>query len=148
MKTILVTITIVLSSLILKAQNADSAITNDDTSETTTITVNVPVKSSEGSVIFGLFTEQNFMKSAPVQGLESEIVDGKATVTFENVTPGTYAITLFHDKNGNKQMDFEPNGMPIEMYGVSNNVMSMGPPMWSDAKFEVNGEPLTLEIIM
>jgi uncharacterized protein (DUF2141 family) len=148
MKTILVTITIVLSSLILKAQNADSAITNDDTSETTTITVNVPVKSSEGSVIFGLFTEQNFMNSAPVQGLESEIVDGKATVTFENVTPGTYAITLFHDKNGNKQMDFEPNGMPIEMYGVSNNVMSMGPPMWSDAKFEVNGEPLTLEIIM
>ena len=148
MKTILVTITIVLSSLILKAQNADSAITNDATSETTTITVHVPVKTSEGSVIFGLNTEENFMKSAPVQGLESEIVDGKATVTFENVAPGTYAITLFHDKNGNKQMDFEPNGMPIEMYGVSNNVMSMGPPMWSDAKFEVKGEPLILEIIM
>ncbi|MCW5519797.1 DUF2141 domain-containing protein [Aureitalea sp. L0-47] len=148
MKTILVTITIVLSSFILNAQDADSMIAEDATSETTTITVNVPVKSDKGTVIFGLFTEDNFMSSAPLQGLESEIVDGKATVTFENVTPGTYAITLFHDKNGNKKMDFEPNGMPIEMYGVSNNVMSMGPPQWSEANFEVKGEPLTLDIIM
>ena len=147
MKTILVTITIVLSSFILKAQ--DTMITEDSASvtATTTITVNVPVKSNDGSVIFGLFTEDNFLRE-PIQGLESQIVDGKATVTFENVAPGIYAITLFHDKNGNKQMDFEPNGMPIEMYGVSNNVLSMGPPLWSDAKFEVNGEPLTLDIIM
>ena len=145
MKTILVTITIMLSSLILKAQ--DAVISEDTTSATTTITVNVPVKSDKGSVIFGLFTEENFLQE-PIQGLESEIKDGKATVTFQNVAPGTYAITLFHDKNGNKQMDFEANGMPIEMYGVSNNEMSMGPPLWSDAKFEVKGEPVTLDIIM
>jgi uncharacterized protein (DUF2141 family) len=146
MKTILFTITLAFTSLIINAQNEPS--TDTIVSEGTTITVNVPVSSDKGNVIFGLYTEENFMSAAPVQGLEAEIMDGKATVTFINVAPGTYAITLLHDLNGNKQMDFDENGMPTEMYGVSNNVMSMGPPMWNDAKFEVDNQPLTLDIIM
>ena len=96
----------------------------------------------------GKVNEETFLKSAPLVGQESNVVDGKATLTFKNIMPGTYAITLFHDKNGNKQMDFEVNGMPKEMYGVSNNVMSMGPPQWNDAKFEVAKESLNLEIVM
>ena len=43
-------------------------------------------------------------------------------------------------------MDFEANGMPKELYGASNNNMSMGPPRWSDAKFEVGTQPITMEI--
>ena len=145
MKTIITSLALSLS-LILSAQT-DSNTKGSDT-EGTTITVTVPVPSNDGSVIFALFDETNFMTPSPVQGLESEIKDGKAIVTFENVTPGIYAITLFHDKNGNKQMDFEPNGMPKEMYGVSNNVMSYGPPQWSDAKFEVANQPIEMEIRM
>lgn len=143
MKTILITISIALSSLFLHAQAEDTNQING-----TSITVTVPVKSNEGKVIVGLYNEATFMKTAPIKGLEAEIVDGSATVTFTNVAPGIYGITLFHDKNGNKQMDFEPNGMPIEMYGVSNNVLSYGPPQWNDAKFEVADEPITMEIIM
>ena len=45
-------------------------------------------------------------------------------------------------------MDFDTNGMPLEMYGISNNVMSYGPPQWSDAKFEVSSEPVSLTIRM
>jgi uncharacterized protein (DUF2141 family) len=141
MKTIILTIALAISTFLLKAQTNDVA-----SIKGTTITVTVPVASNEGNVIFGLYDENTFMKAAPIQGLEGEIIDGKVTVTFINVVPGTYGITLFHDKNGNKQMDFEPNGMPKEMYGVSNNVMSYGPPLWSDAKFEVSLESLELEI--
>mgnify|MGYP001828692457 FL=1 len=144
MKTIIITLALVLSHLFALAQSAVS----DKALSETTITVNVPVNSDQGNVIFGLYDEATFMKAGPLLGLESDIIEGKASVTFEGVPPGTYAVVLFHDKNGNKQMDFEPNGMPKEMYGVSNNIMSMGPPLWSDAKFEVNGEPLTLEIRM
>ena len=143
MKTTILTIALAISTFFLKAQTNDVA-----SIKGTTITVTVPIASNEGNVIFGLYDENTFMKAAPIQGLEGEIVDGKATVTFTNVVPGTYGITLFHDKNGNKQMDFEPNGMPKEMYGVSNNVMSYGPPQWNDAKFEVSSESLELEIRM
>ena len=113
--------------------------------EGTTIKVTVPMQNNEGNVLFGLYQETNFMQN-PTIGLQSDIVDGKATVTFTNIKPGIYAISLFHDKNDNKRMDFDPNGMPIEMYGVSNNVMSMGPPQWSEAKFEVLDTPLEMEI--
>ncbi len=142
MKAIILSIALSLTSFLLSAQ-AETEVTT----EGTTITVTVPVKSNEGHVIFGLYDEYSFMKN-PLVGLESTIVDGKATVTFTDVTPGTYAILLFHDKNDNKQMDFDTSGMPLEMYGVSNNIMSMGPPMWSDAKFEVAGEPIELDIRM
>lgn len=144
MKTIITTLALLASTLFVTAQTSKTK-TNK---EGTTITVTVPVKSDKGKVIFGLYNEATFMKAAPLQGLESEIIDGKATVIFKYVTPGVYAISLFHDTNNNKQMDFEPSGMPKEMYGVSNNIMNMGPPQWSDAKFEVSNKPIEMEIRM
>lgn len=146
MKTVILTLATMIVSFYGKAQ-ADNAATDLATSGTT-ITVTVPVPSTEGKVIFGLYDEATFMKAGPLVGLQSAIQDGQATVTFTNVQPGIYAISLFHDKNDNKQMDFELNGMPKEMYGVSNNVMSYGPPQWSDAKFEVGTQPIEMEIRM
>lgn len=111
-----------------------------------TITVTVPTKSDQGSIIAGLYNEATFMKAAPLQGVEAKIENGIATLIFTNIAPGEYGISIFHDANGNKIMDFEPNGMPKEMYGVSNNVMNFGPPQWSDAAFTVTDQPLEMEI--
>lgn len=43
-------------------------------------------------------------------------------------------------------MDFEPSGMPMENYGMSNNVVSYGPPTFEDGKFTVADAPVVLEI--
>ena len=142
MKTIIFSICLLFISNFLIAQNDSVTV-----SEGTTITVTVPVASNEGSILVGLNDEAHFMQKG-LQSAEGIIKDGKATVTFTNVTAGEYAIVLFHDKNGNKQMDFDESGMPLEPYGVSNNVMSYGPPQWSDAKFEVGTEPIEMEIRM
>jgi len=142
MKTITISLAMAFTTLMMNAQTVKTI-----SAEGTTITVTVAVQSEEGSVMFSLNKEDTFMKQ-PFKIVEGKIVDGKATITFENVKPGTYGILLFHDKNGNKQMDFEPNGMPIEPYGVSNNNMSMGPPQWNDAKFEVTDKPVVLDIRM
>jgi uncharacterized protein (DUF2141 family) len=162
MKTILLTLVLALTAEIMTAQTEISPLDEAQvettvatptlmadqtptTTQETSITVNVPVASDHGSVFFSLHSQETFMRNG-LANLESEIIDGSATVTFENIPVGTYGIVLYHDKNGNKKMDFEPNGMPKEMYGVSNNVMSFRPPMWSDAKFEVATAPNTLEI--
>lgn len=138
MKT-LITLALVITTCIINAQ-VDS--------EGTSITVTVPVQSTEGSILLALYdSSDNFLKQ-PYQTLVGTIDNGKATATFTHIPEGTYGISLFHDKNDNKQMDFEPNGMPKEPYGVSNNVMSYGPPLWNDAKFEVGAEALELEIRM
>ncbi|WP_103070351.1 DUF2141 domain-containing protein [Aquimarina sediminis] len=140
MKTLILLASLLVSHFLTYAQEPNQGIT---------ITVTVPnVTSSEGEVLFGLYDENTFMKSAPIKTGKSTIVEGTAKVTFTNIPEGVFAISCFHDVNGNYTMDFEPNRMPKENYGVSNNNMSYGPPIWNDAKFEVKTENLDLEIRM
>ncbi len=111
------------------------------------ITVTIDnVVSDEGKVLISLHTTETFMKGPGIQNLESEIKEGKVTLTFENVPSGTYAILALHDANENNQMDYQDNGMPLEGYGMSGNEMIMGPPVFEDAKFEVAKENLEFNI--
>ena len=132
MKTLTLTIVLIITSLFSNAQDI-------------TVTVDNAVN-DKGKVIFSLHTADTFMKGPGIQNVESKIVDGKVTVTFKDVKPGTYAIMALHDENENNRMDFEPNGMPKENYGMSNNPMSYGPPQFGDAKFEVGTEDLKMNI--
>jgi uncharacterized protein (DUF2141 family) len=109
---------------------------------TTTV---VNVTSDEGKVSFALYDKENF-RMKPLQAVSSEIKDGKSVVTFTDITSGEYAIICFHDKNENNKMDFAPNGMPLENYGASNNVINFGPPNYEDAKFVVADKSVRLEI--
>ena len=100
---------------------------------------------NKGTVAFAFYNEESFMK-APLLAKSSTIEAGISTVVFENVPDGEYAIVCFHDANSNGEMDFHENGMPKESYGTSNNALSFGPPQFSNSKFEVKNENLTLEI--
>ena len=139
MKTLTLIIALVLTVNFSNAQDSN-------TGNTITVTIE-NITSNNGHVIFGLHTEATFMKGQGIESTESKIVDGKASVTFNNVEAGTYAIMALHDENDNKRMDFQDSGMPKESYGMSNNPMSFGPPQFSAAKIEVNAEDLELKII-
>lgn len=105
------------------------------------------IQGDSGSILVGLYSEKTFLKAKPEYSVKAEIVDGNATVSFKDLPAGTYAISCFHDKNGNSQMDFEPTGMPLEPYGVSNNkINNYGPPEWADAKFNFENQPLSMSI--
>ncbi|MGG6230547.1 DUF2141 domain-containing protein [Tenacibaculum sp. SDUM215027] len=114
-------------------------------SKTITATV-VNVTSDKGKIKFALYTKENFRKE-PLQAKESIIKKGKSTVIFEKVPDGEYAIICFHDVNDNNRMDFEPNGMPLEDYGASNNNLSrFGPPQYEAAKFLVKDKNVSFDI--
>lgn len=103
------------------------------------------VTSEKGTVEFALYTKDSFFKE-PLES-KSAVINGKiSTVIFENVPAGTYAIVCYHDINENKRMDFEMNGMPLEDYGATNNVMEMGPPTFENAKFQHGASESKLEI--
>lgn len=104
------------------------------------------VTNNEGKVVLALHTSETFMVSQGVKNAESKIEDGKVTIVFEGVAPGSYAIMAMHDQNENGRMDFEPNGMPKESYGTSNNPMSYGPPQFAESKFEVGTENQKINI--
>lgn len=115
--------------------------------ETVTVKVNLDnVLNDNGTLLVSLHSNETFMKGPGIIDLQEKAVKGTVTLTFENVKPGTYAIMVLHDENDNKRMDFEANGMPKESYGMSGNVMAMGPPTFADAKFEVAAEDLEFTI--
>jgi uncharacterized protein (DUF2141 family) len=49
------------------------------------------------------------------------IIDGRAVCEFPGVTPGTYAISVFHDENSNGKLDTNLLGIPREGVSASNN---------------------------
>lgn len=56
----------------------------------------------------------------------------------EQVPYGEYGIAIFHDENGNGELDKYFIGLPKEDYGFSNN--ETVPPKWKNAKFSVNAK--------
>ncbi|MGJ8549229.1 DUF2141 domain-containing protein [Winogradskyella wichelsiae] len=136
MKKLILSLTIALASFLGFSQDSGVSIT--------VIVDNVT--NNKGKVSMALHTADTFMKSKGTMSTETDIKDGKVTLTFKNVQAGQYAIMVLHDENNNKKMDYMENGMPLESYGMSNNAMTMGPPQYDDAKFEVENEDLTLHI--
>ena len=64
-----------------------------------------------------------------------------AYVRAYRLTPGEYGIKLYHDVNGDGEMNTNPFGMPIEPFAFSNNAKGrFGPARWDAARFEVTEE--------
>ena len=137
MKTLSLFITLILSTTSSFAQGTKG--------QDITVTVE-NIANNRGHVVVALHSADTFMKSDGLQKAELKVKDGKVVATFKNVTPGNYALLALHDENDNKRMDFEPNGMPMESFGLSNNPMLMGPPNFSDGKFEVTDKNVELTI--
>ena len=82
-----------------------------------------------------------FEKIVTVAGSET------VSVSFENVSPGTYAIALFLDENDNGKIDTNFLGIPREKYGFSNNIYPlMRPATFKESSFLVNGTEKTITI--
>tara|TARA_R110000868_G_scaffold410505_4_gene698802 strand:- start:33604 stop:34050 length:447 start_codon:yes stop_codon:yes gene_type:complete len=54
-----------------------------------------------------------------------------------NLPYGTYAISLFHDKDKSDKLSTGWFGVPEEGYGFSNNPVKSGHASWNQAKFVV-----------
>lgn len=100
------------------------------------------LRSGDGKVVAGLFDSgEAFPRKGAgwVRGaLSRSLADGRASVTFENLAPGTYAVAIFHDENDNDQLDTNFVGIPKEGVGASNDAVGrLGPPRWDEAKFQL-----------
>lgn len=110
----------------------------------------VGLHSDKGQVLCALyssrdgFPKQNERASARVS---STIADRKAVCEFSGITPGTYAISVFHDENSNGKLDTKFMGIPREGVGASNGAKGhLGPPKFEAAAFPFSGGRLELKI--
>lgn len=110
------------------------------------------LESSKGKIRAGIF-ESN--KGFPLKvdevdtTVEAEITDNSATVTFDDLEHGTYAVVVYHDANGNGSLDRNFFGMPKEGAGVFKPVKSrFPPPTFDDCKFEFDDTEQTVSLTL
>ncbi|MBC8166817.1 MAG: DUF2141 domain-containing protein [Bryobacteraceae bacterium] len=113
--------------------------------ESLTLTVNLKgFKSDKGAVEVALFDKAAAFPKNPEKALARQrvpIAGGAATVELRNLTPGTYAVSAYHDVNNNGKMDANFIGIPKEPVGASNDAQGrMGPPSFKDAQFTLSAD--------
>ena len=125
MQKIITTLTLLLTTLLLQAQN--------------TIEVSmINFDNDKGTVKIGLYNSAGTFLNNEYKSLSSKIENETAAVTFKDVPDGVYAISCYHDEDDNGKLNMFLGMMPTEDYGTSNNApANFGPPKWYDAKFEI-----------
>ena len=119
---------------------AAPAVAQDATAD---ITFTFQVGHPTGQIMIALYDNEAAFDDggAPVRRAAVPISADTAQVVFEDLPAGDYAAKLFHDLDGDNEMDTNPFGLPAEPYAFSNNARgNMGPARWDRAHFTVAGD--------
>lgn len=130
------------------APSAPSAASAEGNTATLTLVV-TGMKTDKGNlrIILARTERELDTKDEPFRRHEAPVKDGKSKIVFEDVPMGECAIKLFHDVNGNEKLDRNVLGIPKEPYGFSNNARGkMGPPKYDRVKFQLDKDPMKIEI--
>ena len=119
---------------------------------TATIDVNIQgLRSTKGNVLICVTANPKFFPDCgkdPKSFRSSVPARSAASVAFTGINPGTYAVALHHDENGNSKMDMAVF-VPREGFGFSRNpAVVTGPPKFKAAAFTVNGVEVSQTVKM
>lgn len=105
------------------------------------------IQLQQGSIHIGLYRAcADFPNCEPIELIVVN-AKGKSVQAAFSVEPGEYAVAVYHDENGNGQMDKRAFGLPKEPYGFSNNFRPrFSAPKFSDCRFRVGGEGKTISV--
>ena len=106
------------------------------------------IRSTEGMLYGQVFRgEAGFAgEAAPVFSFTMEPAMPSTSLSVA-LSPGTYAIRIFHDVDGDGELDRTFLGIPSEPWATSNNAVgSFGPPNWNAVKFDVGDDVETQSI--
>ena len=110
------------------------------------------LRNQKGQVCAKLFTNSRNFPSGEEQGAPVKCVDITElplTLTFNDVPAGSYAVALFHDENGDRTINRNGIGIPLEGFGFSRDpVIRAAPPKFGDSVIFVAGQNSTIQIRM
>ncbi|HQQ82919.1 MAG TPA: DUF2141 domain-containing protein [Cyclobacteriaceae bacterium] len=107
------------------------------------------IRHREGELVVAIFDNQKSFLKKPFRVVRLQPAGDKVETIITGVAPGTYAISVFHDRNQNDILDSNVLGIPQEGFGFSRNVMGFfGPPSFQSARFDVENTDVTLAITL
>lgn len=109
------------------------------------------IASNAGEIGCALFSDPTGFPRDTSRAVQQRWQPAKGLTTtchFEGLKPGTYAVAVTHDLNGNHRTDSNLLGIPTEDWGVSKNVRpSFRAPSFEEAAFAVSGaSPATITV--
>ena len=120
----------------------------------TTLTVVVNgIKSQNGQVCLRVFSSEKgfpFSDTSEVKSGCTKITGSSIKKQFAGLKPGTYAVAVVDDQNGDYILNRDFLGIPQEGFGISNNPtvsVITGAPKFRDASFSLN-KNTTIKIAM
>ena len=123
-------------ALLLSASSAPAA----------TLTIRARAVHPDQNMVYARICDTSFEEATCPYKDRGKASSGTVELQVRNVKPGTYAIAVFHDVNGNGKLDRSFIGLPNEPYGFSNDVGRRGPPNFEAARIVVR-EPATTVVI-
>ncbi|WP_392530782.1 DUF2141 domain-containing protein [Nostoc sp. C117] len=111
------------------------------------------IRHQKGEICFRVFAnEKGFPMSntGEVQSGCTKITGTSVKKEFSGLKPGTYAVAVVDDQNGDRKLNSDFFGIPKEGFGISKNPtvsIQTGSPKFRDASFVVNKDT-TVNIIM
>ena len=115
-----------------------------------TLTLRVEATSASGTLRAALFdSQQAFDANQSVAAVIGQAMQGATVLRFENLEPGTYGIAVFHDQNGNEELDRNLFGAPSEPFGFSNDPkIGFSAPEFDAFQFQFDGTPSEIDITL
>ena len=108
------------------------------------------VRSSKGLITAVLYPDnpESFLKKgARLDRIRVDAREGETTLCLHAPAAGRYSVALYHDENGNKELDQDFLGIPTEGYGFSQNPgFRFGKPDIEETLFDIEGTPVSLRI--
>ena len=97
------------------------------------------LQDAQGQVLVALYDRADTFLKQPLQATMVAARPGAVQVVLHDLPAGDYALSAFQDKNGNRTLDRNPVGMPIEPYGFSNDAVgSFGAPSFAQSQLHVD----------
>ncbi len=110
------------------------------------------VRSGDGNITALLYGDnpRDFLKKGKkLVKIRAPAHEGTVEVCLPAPGPGEYAVTVYHDENGNTDFDRSWLGIPTEGYGFSNDpVVFFGPPDYADAAFRLEDGETTVDVTL
>jgi uncharacterized protein (DUF2141 family) len=108
--------------------------------------------SDQGMIRVLIFSQATGFPDNPAKAVKSYSLPpkkGAVSIPVTGLAPGSYAVAVIHDKDGNGKLSTNAVGYPTERFGFSNNPkIYFSPPSFDKAAISLGKTPQTLRIVL
>lgn len=111
------------------------------------VTVDLSGLRAGGKLYVQVQTREQFMGQARIAGrVVLAPQAGSLSVEIGDVPPGDYAVTIWHDANGNNQFDMGARGQAADGWAMANGDRLRGQPTFDVVKLTIPADALRLPL--